>query len=83
MGIEQIGEQGQSFDESCVERIKHCLQVFPDVHVQVDGAMRPETAQKVADAGAENIVVGSYLSRHDDIGTAFSELSNIDSNICK
>ncbi len=83
MGIEQIGEQGQLFDESCLERIAHSLQVFPDVHVQVDGAMRPETAQKVANAGATNIVVGSYLSRHDDIGTAYSELSIIESTICQ
>lgn len=82
MGIENIGEQGQLFDPSCLERIKHFKEVFSDVHIQVDGAMRPETAQKVADAGAENIVVGSYLMRHDDIGTAFSELSNIESNQC-
>ena len=83
MGIESIGEQGQPFDESCLERIKHSIQIFPDVHVQVDGAMRPETAQKVANAGAENIIVGSYLFGHNDIGSAYSELSNIESNFCQ
>ena len=83
MGIESIGEQGQLFDESCIERIKHSKEFFPEVHIQVDGAMRPETAQKVANAGAENIIVGSYLLRHDDIGSAFSELSNIESNACE
>lgn len=83
MGIEQIGEQGQLFDESCLERIRHSKQTFGDLEVQVDGAMRPETGVKVAGVGAETLVVGSYLLRHDDIGTAFSELTNIESGICQ
>ena len=83
MGIVNIGEQGQLFDESCLERIKHSKQNFGDLDVQVDGAMRPETAQKVANAGAETIVVGSYLLRHDDMGSAYSELTNIEGNICQ
>jgi pentose-5-phosphate-3-epimerase len=78
MGIATIGEQGMFFDESCIERINQVKQTFGDVFLQVDGAMRPETAQKVVRAGADGIVVGSYLLRHDDISAAMSELSCIE-----
>ncbi|MEZ0208782.1 MAG: hypothetical protein ACAH17_01240 [Candidatus Paceibacterota bacterium] len=61
MGIEKIGEQGQVFDESCVERIKALKSQFGDVTIQVDGGMTPETVAKVINAGAETAVVGSYL----------------------
>jgi ribulose-phosphate 3-epimerase len=83
MGIREIGEQGQLFDESCIERIKHSKQMFGDLEVQVDGAMRPETAAKVLEAGATTAVVGSYLLRHDDPGAAYSELSSLEAtNVC-
>jgi len=78
MGIKHIGEQGQFFDESCIERILHLKKTFGDLTIQVDGGMRPETAPKVKEAGAETIVVGSYLMRHDDICEAYSELSSIE-----
>lgn len=78
MGIRKVGEQGQFFDEDCLNRIKHSKQTYGDLEVQVDGGMRPETAVKVKDAGAEVIVVGSYLLHHDDIAEAYSELVSIE-----
>lgn len=77
MGIKSVGEQGQSFDEESLSRICEVTKMFGGVPIQVDGGMRPETAVKVRDAGADAIVVGSYILRHDDPGTAYGELASI------
>lgn len=77
MGIQKVGEQGQEFDEATVERVRALKQQFGDVVVQVDGGMMPETAQKVANAGAETIVVGSYIFNGGDPGAAMNRLESI------
>lgn len=74
MGIEKIGEQGQAFDEESVGRVKVLKQQFGDVLIQVDGGMTPETAAKVLGAGAETIVVGSYIFGGEDAGGAVEKL---------
>lgn len=75
MGIENIGEQSQPFDEEIPNRIKALKQQFGDVVIQVDGGMTLETAKLVKDAGAENIVVGSYIFGRDDAGSSLEELN--------
>jgi ribulose-phosphate 3-epimerase len=77
MGIQKIGEQGQIFDEECVERIRTLKREFGDVSIQVDGGMTLETAAKVMNAGAETIVVGSYLFNGGDPGEAMKRLESI------
>jgi ribulose-phosphate 3-epimerase len=77
MGIEKIGEQGQVFDESAVERVRALKREFGDMSIQVDGGMTSETAQKVANAGAETAVVGSYIFGDRDPGEAIREISLI------
>jgi ribulose-phosphate 3-epimerase len=81
MGIQKVGEQGQDFDESAVERVVTLKQQFGDIPLQVDGGMTPETAKKVLDAGAECIVVGSFIFGGDP-GTAIKQLESVtlDSN---
>lgn len=75
MGIKKIGEQGQFFDETTPERVKVLKQQFGDVTIQVDGAMAPEAAKYVQEAGADTIVVGSYIFGHDDAGSALEALN--------
>lgn len=66
MGIEKIGEQGQIFDDHAPERIVHLKQRFGTLSIQVDGAMNPTNAPKVLEAGADTLVVGSYIfGEHD------------------
>lgn len=77
MGIRNIGEQGQVFDNECVERTKALKQQFGDMSIQIDGGITPETAQLVANAGAETAVVGSYIFGGEDAGGAFSRLDAI------
>jgi ribulose-phosphate 3-epimerase len=74
MGIRSIGEQGQVFDEEALVRIKALKQIFPDMKVQVDGGMIPETARRVQEAGADGVVVGSYVFGEHDAGEALRTL---------
>jgi ribulose-phosphate 3-epimerase len=77
MGIRNVGEQGQVFDEECVDRVRLLKQQFGDLKVQVDGAMTPETATRVLNAGAETIIVGSFLFGGGDPGDAFKRLESV------
>ena len=77
MGIRNVGEQGQIFDESATERIRALKQQFGDMSLQVDGGMTPETASLVMNAGAETIVVGSYIFGSEDAGGALKRLELI------
>jgi pentose-5-phosphate-3-epimerase len=61
MGIENIGAQGQPFDESVLRRISYLHSECPGIDIQVDGSMNPETILKVKKVGARCAVVGSYL----------------------
>ncbi len=74
MGINHIGEQSQPFDDSVVERIIAIKQRFGDTMLQVDGGMNKETAQMVHKAGAEIIVMGSYIFGDNDSATALSTM---------
>ncbi|MEI6810980.1 MAG: hypothetical protein WCK60_02960 [Candidatus Nomurabacteria bacterium] len=75
MGIKTIGEQGQTFDEESPLRVKALKQQFGDTVVQVDGGMTLDTAKIVKDAGAERVVVGSYIFGRDDAGSSLEELN--------
>ncbi|MDB5260149.1 MAG: ribulose-phosphate 3-epimerase, ribulose-phosphate 3-epimerase [Candidatus Nomurabacteria bacterium] len=75
MGINQVGEQGQLFDEESIGRVTTLKQQFGDMNLQVDGGMNLETAKKIKDAGADTIVVGSYIFGRDDAGASLEELN--------
>lgn len=75
MGIKKIGEQGQIFDEDSVQRIIALKKQFGEVSVQVDGGMKPDTAKRVIEAGADTILVGSYIFGSHDAGEALEALN--------
>lgn len=75
MGIKQIGEQGQVFDEDTPGRVKALKQQFGDVSIQVDGGIVIETGKKVIEAGADALVVGSFIFGHDDAGGMLEALN--------
>ena len=81
MGIERVGEQGLEFDSTAPERVMAIKRAIGDVHVQVDGAMNPETAPKVIQAGAETLVVGSYLFNGGDVGSSYAQMTNLSSDV--
>lgn len=55
------GASGQSFQPEMADKIRDIHRNFPDLPIEVDGGMNPETAQTVTDAGATRIVSTSYI----------------------
>lgn len=81
MGITTIGKQGQSFDEKVLKQIEHVKKIIPDMVISVDGAVTPETSQKLITAGATRLVSGSYLAKSIDVLEAIHTLSGDSSQL--
>lgn len=61
------GWGGQKFIESTMAKIAEIRSVFPDLEIQVDGGIDPQTIGTAYTAGASSFVVGSYLLRAGSI----------------
>ncbi|MEJ0002048.1 MAG: hypothetical protein WDN09_02620 [bacterium] len=77
MGIEQVGWQGQDFDERSIDQIKALKEKFPDLLISVDGSVNMETAPELVAAGAERLVVGSAIFNSGDIIGTIEELASL------
>ncbi len=73
MGIEP-GAQGREFIPLTFDRIAELRQLAPDATIQVDGGVRVENARSIAEAGANELVVGSALLKAEDIKEAYAQL---------
>lgn len=61
MGIENIGYQGEEFDERVLDRIKILKEKYPDLMISVDGSVNIDTINALKDAGAQRFVAGSAI----------------------
>jgi ribulose-phosphate 3-epimerase len=77
MGIARIGEQAQSFDPSCIDRIIAIKSRIGDVEMQVDGGMKPDTAKEVMKAGAMRAICGSYIFGTTESYQAYQNMTSI------
>ena len=63
------GFGGQAFIEESVERIKTLRTWLNEenltTHIQVDGGINAETGKRCKEAGADVLVAGSYIFKHD------------------
>lgn len=73
-GMRNVDENKHPFDERVVSRIRILKKFFPTLILQVGGQMNPVTARLVKDAGADRLVVGSYIFGHEDLNEALSNL---------
>ncbi|NCU28940.1 MAG: hypothetical protein EOM85_04725, partial [Candidatus Moranbacteria bacterium] len=78
MGIENIGFQGQPFDERVLEQISSIHKKYPEIPVSVDGSVNEQTAQKLIDSGATRLVTGSALLRTYDIKSTIYDFENLE-----
>ena len=76
MGIAKIGYQGQPFDERVLTNIKTLKEKYPDLIIEVDGAVSFDTAGRLAEAGATRLAAGSVVFKSNDIRETISELEN-------
>lgn len=78
MGIENIGLQGQPFDERVLENIKKTRELYPDKYISVDGGVKIDTARLMVQAGADTLVAGSAIFGSVDMYGIIEILENID-----
>lgn len=77
MGIATIGRQGQPFDARVLTRVQELHTKYPSLTIQIDGGVSLETAPKLLAAGASRLVVGSALTRADDLPLRLDEFLSI------
>lgn len=77
MGIETIGIQGQPFAPQVIDMIHAVKTRFPNVTIQIDGAVNAETAPALVEAGASRLAPGSYVLLSEDPKTAVETLKHV------
>jgi ribulose-phosphate 3-epimerase len=76
MGIENIGAQGEVFNDEILKIVQRIKMEFPEKSISIDGGMNYESVEKCKKAGVTTFVVGSYLQR-GDFKEKFKELTKI------
>jgi len=71
------GKAGQVFEPLVLEKIKLLRQKAPNVRIEVDGGINPETARAAKEAGADITVSASYIFDSNDFVKAYKELQNV------
>src|SRR3989344_6081836 len=64
--VVEIGEQGHSFDNRVLEKVKRLRALAPNVIIQIDGGVNLKTAKLAFEAGVDNLVVGSAIWQTPD-----------------
>jgi len=72
------GFGGQVFDEVALEKLSTLREKLPEnVLLEVDGGVNDQTAAACGEAGAQLLVVGSALFRHDDYTARINQLTQL------
>jgi ribulose-phosphate 3-epimerase len=77
MGIDNIGFQGQAFDEKVIGRIKEVRLKYPTLPISIDGGVSLENARELIAAGADRLVVGSAIFGTDNPTEALEQFKRI------
>jgi len=67
------GQMGTPFLPETIEKIAELVAIRPQLAVEVDGGINPETIKRAAAAGASSFVVGSYL-KNDEFQARLGDL---------
>lgn len=68
------GLAGQKFQPQIIDKIKFLKTHAPNVTIEVDGGINPETAKHCKDAGASLFVSASYVLSNENPKDAFEKL---------
>lgn len=71
------GFGGQVFIPSVLEKVRAIRKAHPTLMIQIDGGIDDKTAPQAHEAGANNLVVGSYLFRSSEREKAIAGLRGI------
>lgn len=61
----KAGKGGQEFNDNALKKIKKIRKLYPNILIEVDGGINPETGAKCVKAGADILVSGSYIYNND------------------
>ncbi|RYG20144.1 ribulose-phosphate 3-epimerase [bacterium] len=68
------GYGGQTFLPFVLDKARRLRELRPDLTIQVDGGIAPDTIRIAKEAGADLFVVGSYLAKAADLDAAVAVL---------
>jgi ribulose-phosphate 3-epimerase len=68
------GWGGQKFIASALDKTRRLRELGPDLLIEVDGGVTPETLPVARAAGANVFVVGSFLAKADDLEQSVADL---------
>lgn len=71
------GFYGGGFIPAVIDKIAAFHAAYPDVKISVDGGVTPETAPRLAAAGVNILISGSYIFKSADIGEAIKNLQEV------
>ena len=71
------GFQGGQFVNTVVDKISSFHKQYPDIIIMCDGGITPETAPKLAEAGALVLVSGSYIVNSERAKEAIENLEKV------
>jgi ribulose-phosphate 3-epimerase len=77
MGIDNVGFQGQVFDEKVISKIKEVKEKYPNLEIQIDGGVNLETAPLLRDAGADRLVIGSAIFESENVAEAVEKFKKL------
>ena len=77
MGIEKIGYQGQDFAEDVLGKIEELRSKNEDIDIAVDGSVNFETADRIAEKGANLLVSGSAILKAEDIEDSVKDMKRL------
>ena len=76
MGIDNVGFQGQEFDDRVLEKISDLRNQYPNIQISVDGGVNFDNAADLISAGATRLISGSAVFESGDIAEAVDRLAN-------
>lgn len=76
MGIEEIGKQGELFDDRVFTQIKSLKEKYPGVIISIDGGVNLENAKRLKEAGVDRLVSGSTIFQSEDKQETIAQLKN-------
>lgn len=74
MGIKEVGQQGQPFDERTLARARALRLQFPELEIAVDGSVNASTMPQLYAAGVTRFAPGSAIAKTADPLHSYKQL---------
>jgi ribulose-phosphate 3-epimerase len=76
MGIDNMGFQGQEFNDQVLEKISDLRDSYPNIPISVDGGVNFDNAADLISAGATRLISGSAIFETGDLAEAIHNMAN-------